>query len=70
MVPLQLQETLYGTPPELALLDGMKAILIGGAGSAADWRTNFSVSKPTLPYLRHDRNRQPYRLEAPEWPTA
>jgi O-succinylbenzoic acid--CoA ligase len=31
MVPLQLQETLHGAPPELAMLDGMKAILIGGA---------------------------------------
>jgi O-succinylbenzoic acid--CoA ligase len=31
MVPLQLQETLDGTPQECAILDGMKGILIGGA---------------------------------------
>jgi O-succinylbenzoic acid--CoA ligase len=31
MVPLQLQETLDGAPHEAAILDGMKAILIGGA---------------------------------------
>jgi O-succinylbenzoic acid--CoA ligase len=31
MVPLQLQETLHGAPHELAMLDGMKGILIGGA---------------------------------------
>ena len=31
MVPLQLQETLHGTSHELAILDGMKGILIGGA---------------------------------------
>jgi O-succinylbenzoic acid--CoA ligase len=31
MVPLQLQETLDGTPQECAILDGMRGILIGGA---------------------------------------
>jgi O-succinylbenzoic acid--CoA ligase len=31
MVPLQLQETLQATPHELAILDRMKGILIGGA---------------------------------------
>jgi O-succinylbenzoic acid--CoA ligase len=31
MVPLQLQETLQGVPHERAILNGMKAILIGGA---------------------------------------
>jgi O-succinylbenzoic acid--CoA ligase len=31
MVPLQLQETLHAAPHELAILDSMKGILIGGA---------------------------------------
>ncbi len=31
MVPLQLHETLHGAPHEMAILNGMKGILIGGA---------------------------------------
>jgi O-succinylbenzoic acid--CoA ligase len=48
MVPLQLQETLHGASHELAMLDGMKAILIGGAAVSRTLETQLQGVKAPL----------------------